>query len=133
MQGQKIKAFTLVELIITIAIIGVIAALTIPSYQQYIIASHRSDAKSALLKLQIEQETWRASHISYATLNELKIAKSTLNNHYFLTIKNKPDSEQFLAIATPVGSQQNDPCGTFALNQLGAVFENYADQNCWGE
>jgi len=39
MQGQKIRAFTLVELIITIAIIGVIAALTIPSYQQYILAS----------------------------------------------------------------------------------------------
>jgi len=133
MQVPFNQGFTLLELIITIAIIGIISTWAIPSYQDHIRAVNRSDAKSALLKVHLEQEKWRASHVSYATLNELKIADATTNNHYFLSIKNQPDSEQFLVIATPKGAQQDDPCGTFALNQLGAVFENYADQNCWGE
>jgi len=133
MQVQVPKGFTLPELLITMAIIGIIATWAIPSYQDHIRAVNRSDAKSALLKVHLEQEKWRASHVSYATLDELKITDATANNHYLLSIKNQPDSEQFLVIATPVGSQRDDPCGTFALNQLGAVYKNYADQNCWGE
>jgi len=133
MQGQKYTGFTLVELIITIAIIGVIATITIPSYQQYILASHRSDAKSALLKLQIEQEKWRASHIRYATLEELEISQTTANGYYLLAIEKTPDSEQYLAIASPIASQINDSCKIFAINQLGAVYQGYADTNCWGE
>jgi type IV pilus assembly protein PilE len=131
MQVQKNTAFTLLELMITITIMGVIASWAIPSYQEYIMASHRSDAKSSLLELQLEQEKWRASHVSYATLDELGMAKTTANGYYNLSIKNTPDSEQFLAIARPIGSQINDLCKVFAINQLGAMYKGYADKNCW--
>jgi type IV pilus assembly protein PilE len=133
MQVQKNTAFTLVELLITIAIIAIIATWAIPSYQEFIMASNRSDAKSALLNIQLEQEKWRASHVAYATINELGITKTTTNGHYTIVITQLSDNEEFLATATPVNSQINDRCGTFAINQLGAIYENYADQSCWGD
>jgi len=133
MQVQKNRAFTLVELMVTIAIIAIIASWAIPSYQGFIMASHRSDAKTALLDLQLEQEKWRASHVTYATLNQLGIDETIANNYYKLTLAKEPDGDEFIAIATPINSQKDDRCGTFAINQLGAVFENYADHNCWGD
>ncbi len=127
------SAFSLLELMIMIAIIGIIASWAIPSYQQFILASHRSDAKSGLLKLQLEQEKWRTTHQSYATLEELQINTITENGYYRLAIEGQTDRDQFFAIASPTGSQEQDSCGTFAINQFGAFYENYASANCWGE
>ncbi|MFK5987153.1 MAG: type IV pilin protein [Pseudomonadota bacterium] len=130
---DKYSGFTLLELIITIAIVGIIASFAIPSYQHSIMASQRIEAKSSLLTIQLEQEKWRAAHVSYATLEELQIAKLSLNGLYELSIPLLPNGDQFFALATPIGKQQQDSCGTFALNQLGAVYKDYANQNCWGE
>ncbi|MFK5893791.1 MAG: type IV pilin protein [Pseudomonadota bacterium] len=127
------SAFSLVEIMIVIAIIGIIASWAIPSYQQSILTSHRSDAKSGLLKLQLEQEKWRAAHSAYAILDELQINTITENGYYHLTIEENPDSDQFFAVARPMGSQKKDHCGSFAINQFGAVYEKFANARCWGE
>ena len=130
---KKQSAFSLVELIIVMAIIGIIASWAIPSYQQFILSSHRSDAKSALLKLQLEQENWRATHSTYARLEELHINSATENDYYQLAIIEQGSNDQFLATATPKNSQKKDSCGTFAINQFGAIYEAYANEMCWGE
>jgi type IV pilus assembly protein PilE len=133
---HKYSAFSLIELLITMVIIGIIATWAVPSYQSFILSSHRSDAKSALLNLQLKQENWRSGHNSYATLEELKIPASTENNYYTLLLIGQLDSENFLANATPNDSQKNDLCGIFAIDRLGAVIggkNKYANQSCWGE
>ncbi len=134
----KTSALSLIELLITITIIGIIAAWAIPSYQQAILAAHRSDAKSALLRLQLKQQNWRSGHNSYGSLSDLKIANSTINNYYSIALTGSLDSENFMALATPNGAQKQDYCGTFAINQFGAVVKGsfstqYASQDCWGE
>jgi type IV pilus assembly protein PilE len=133
---NKYSAFSLIELLITMAIIGIIASWAIPSYQSFILASHRSDAKVALLSLQLKQENWRSGHNSYATLNELKIATKTENNFYTLSLIGQLDGKNFMAIATPKEAQKRDPCGVFAIDRFGAVVngeKKYANQECWGE
>lgn len=60
------KGFTLIEMLITIAIVAILAAIAIPSYQNFVLKSRRSDGTAALLKLQLKQEKFRANCRFYA-------------------------------------------------------------------
>ncbi len=59
--------FTLIELMITVVIVGILAAIAYPSYLQYIRQSRRSDAVQALAAVQQAQERWRANNTAYAS------------------------------------------------------------------
>jgi type IV pilus assembly protein PilE len=59
------KGFTLLELLMAIAVIGILAAIAIPSYQLQMQKSRRTDAMSALSALQIEMEKFRGNCTSY--------------------------------------------------------------------
>ena len=61
------KGITLIELLVVILIIGVLAAVAIPSYSSYMQRARRTDAKTALEQVRAAQEVWRAERGSYAT------------------------------------------------------------------
>ncbi len=58
--------FSLIELIIAVAIVGVLAAIAIPSYDEYVDRGRRADAKAFLMRLSSDQETFYAQNFSYA-------------------------------------------------------------------
>ena len=60
------SGFTLIELMIVVALIGILAAIAVPAYQEYARKARRADAKNALIALQLQQEKWRASNIAYS-------------------------------------------------------------------
>jgi type IV pilus assembly protein PilE len=60
------KGLTLVELLITIVIIGVLAAIAIPSYSNYMVRARRADAKTGLEQFRAAQEMRRAERGSYS-------------------------------------------------------------------
>ena len=67
------KGLTLVELLIVILIVGVLAAVAIPTYSNYMIRARRADAKTALEQLRAAQEMRRAERGSYeANLTALR-------------------------------------------------------------
>ena len=60
------KGFSLIELMIVVAVIGILAAVAYPAYQDYVIRSKRADAMNALSSIRIAQEKHRANNITFA-------------------------------------------------------------------
>ena len=66
-QGMRSKkGITLIELLIVVMIVGVLAAVAVPAYTNYLIRGRRADAKTALEQVRAAQEMWRAEKGCYA-------------------------------------------------------------------
>ena len=61
------RGITLIELLLVIIIVGILAAVAIPSYRDYMVRARRADAKTALEQLRASQEMFRAERGSYST------------------------------------------------------------------
>ena len=130
----SIKGFTVMELMIALAVVAILATLAFPSFSEQLLRGRRMDAITTLLNLQIAQETWRANNNRYADLDDLGWTTDlSTEGHYRIRVT-QHSAAGFVATAEPLrgGAQRDDPCGTFALDQRGPVFsEEYADAVCW--
>ena len=120
------RGFTLIELLIVVTILGIIAAIAVPSYQSSMRKSRRADATSTLLKIQVLEERWRLTNGSYtANLSDLGLGSTTPEGYYNLTI-NSASASAFTATATATGDQANDTgCTVFTITQDGP------GSGCW--
>jgi len=73
---RKSRGFTLIELMIVLLVIAVLASIAVPTYRQYVLRSHRVEAKSALLNVAAEQEKFYLQRNRFANDSELVDAKS---------------------------------------------------------
>lgn len=134
----KTRGFTLVELMIVIAIIGIISAIAFPSYQSYMNKSRRSDAKVALSKMADRQERYYLQNNTYTTAVNDVGGAATIEGYYTLSI-NAADVNGFQLTATvvPGGQQANDTdCLLMYLSSTGAHESGAAPgagdvNNCW--
>jgi len=115
-----------------IVILGILAAIAYPAYQQYLRDGRRTDAIDTLLALQLAQAGWRTGHGAYtASLTDLGMTADSREGHYTLQIT-AATAYAFTATATPKvgGLQATDSC-TFTLNQDGPVLATETDRRCW--
>jgi type IV pilus assembly protein PilE len=118
---QQFKGFTLIELMIVVAIVGILATIAYPSYQEHLMKSRRSDAQALLLDLAARQERYYFDEAKYANkLTLLKYSADTINTpegYYSVTTSNT--TTEFTATATPQGAQATDKCGNLSIDQIG--------------
>lgn len=127
------KGFSLMELMIALAIVSIISAVAYPSYQSRVSKAKRSDAKEALLRIQLAQEKWRVSDIDYATLAELG-NPSTDGGNYAITISANT-ATGYIISATGIGGQANDSAGSTSCSPLELIVsaggESKTPTDCW--
>ncbi|WP_396432889.1 type IV pilin protein [Limnohabitans sp.] len=101
--------FTLSELMVSLALMGVLAALAWPAYQAQKRQARRIDAQSALLQLQLDQARWRSTQATHASdLSSLGWPSDrSPAGHYRITIENAL-AEGYTLLATPLGTQAAD-------------------------
>jgi len=130
---RREHGFSLMELMITVAIVAILARIAYPSYQQYVLKSHRADAKTALLDLATRQERFFTLQNNYTTVPaslgygaaSFPFAIQSGTQSYYqlsVTVTGTPGTASapaYTATAAPIGPQQSDGCGTYTLNQLG--------------
>lgn len=142
--------FSLIELMIVVAIVAILAAIALPAYQKYIMQSRESSAKSALLDLARREETFYSTNNAYTTQldslgygtiagNAIQVPNNTNEDYYQITITAPAGAATtattYTATATPVGSQSNDVCGQYSLTNLGVQTASGTTSgggvNCW--
>jgi len=131
---RKEKGFTLIELMIVVAIIGVLAAVAYPSYNSYVLESGRADAHTAILRIQLAQENWRVSHSSYSNdKDELGTAEYSDESFYKLEIDSSVSATDYkvTAKAQTGTSQANDTGCTSIVLTVTASGEARTPAACW--
>jgi type IV pilus assembly protein PilE len=136
------RGFTLIELMIAVAIIAILTAVAYPSYLQHVRKSRRADAKSALLDLATRQERYFSVNNRYAdTPDKLGYVETAFpvnvlsgsSAFYQLSITPTTPTTSYSATATAVGGQVGDACGNYTVDNLGVqtVSGSTPAANCW--
>ncbi|MEX8494417.1 type IV pilin protein [Sphaerotilus sp.] len=130
------RGFTLIELIIAVAVVGILAAVAMPSYREHIAASRRTDATSTLLAVAQLMERNYTERGTYAgvTLGSTGIYPSTSPQGYYTLSIASQDANGFSLLATRAGAQVGDKCGNYTYDQTGAkgvASATYTSAQCW--
>lgn len=131
--AQKSSGFTLIELMIVVAIIGILAAIAYPSYQEQIRSSRRADGQGALLTAAQAMERYFTENGTYvgATAGVTFPAQAPFDGttKYYTLSLTAQDATSFTLQAAPTGAQVGDRCGNMTVTNTGA--RSAAEADCW--
>jgi len=131
------RGFTLIELMIVVAVVGILTAIALPSYQTYIERSRRADGKAALMRAAQWAERAATATGAYPAAAAFPASLGESEARYYDITKAPVDSDAtYTLTATRKGAQSSDPCGNFTLNQAGvkgliSASMGYDVARCW--
>lgn len=110
------SGFTLLELMITVVIVGILAAIAYPTFSEHLYHTRRSDGQAALMNLATYMEHYFTENNVYTnSFTNLGISNTSADGYYTLTIT-LPTQTSYLLTATPTGAQAGDTiCTTLTL------------------
>jgi len=128
---MKARGFTLIELMIVVAVVAIIAAIAFPSYQNQVQKTRRADAHTALLGAAQTLERCFTRNNSYLNCD---VPNTSPDGFYTITVQVEQDQPtRFEAIAEAIGPQKNDAeaCLKMTINHVGQRTPTNGAR-CWG-
>jgi type IV pilus assembly protein PilE len=146
------NGFTLIELVVAMVIVGILAAIAVPAYSSYVLKSHRTDAKTALLDMASLEERFFSTNNSYSQtpsdLGYTGVVPFPVGSGYYnittlmAVAASAPSGltngtpATYIITATAVGNQMSDAaCATFTINSAGQQSatgtDPQASTDCW--
>lgn len=129
---RRTPGFTLIEMLIVVAMVAILAAVALPSYREYIKKSYRSEAQSYLMTIAARQQQFLVDTRAFSALGPDNIASqpSNVTSAYavtMVTVDGPPPT--FTLTARPTAAQASEKCGTLTLDQTGT--KTAAVTGCW--
>jgi len=140
---NKSYGFTLVELMIVVAIIAILTAVALPSYQSFVMRGKRADATNMLTDIANQQIQYFMDNRAYGKLDDdgLGLSKgdcsageaTSVEGHYCISITPADPGSSYTLIATPQGGQAGDTeCATITLDSSETKGSSGGSTQCWG-
>jgi type IV pilus assembly protein PilE len=142
--ARAARGFSLVELLFSVALAGILSSLAYPSYQAIVLKARRNDGRAAVAQAQLAEERYRSDHPRYGSLPEIGAAPVSAAGHYTVGLAAASESGFELRLAA-AGTQVADAdCRYMKLvvNGLDSVYASGADERhanaaaanktCWG-
>lgn len=139
---KKLLGLTLIELMMTVAIIGILGAIALPAYQEHVRRTNRAEAKGILLEMaQLLERNYTESHRydlkSDATNFTLPVTQSPRTGTAKYTIRFAAGTltrNSYTLEAVPTGTMANDACATLTLTHTGrkgVTGASLTAEECW--
>lgn len=135
--SRPARGLTLIEVMITVAIVGVLTAIALPSYQAHVQRSHRSQAKAALLRVAQFLERAATANGVYPASVPASVLTVEGGRYAITLVSTTGTTFTATAVRNSATPQSGDACGDLRIDQAGnrTIVNAASGQtalNCWG-
>jgi type IV pilus assembly protein PilE len=133
------SGFTLIELMIAIAVVAILASVALPSYNEYVMRSHRANARAALLQAAQWMERTATARGTYPLAAAIPAGVLFVEGGRYAIQPDSANGLNYTLTAIPNAAQSRDRCASFRINQAGTrlqvptanVRSPLSPQECW--